>query len=323
MLSWRSSRWTAALTSPARAVRGAATPPHSGRAVCARYSLSDLPDPRRYASPLAGAARGCQHLREHAAPCGRRAGCQRTRVPSHWARQSPVVLLSEGGRNPIDGHAPRGSPPGHRRARSGGFTGHATARITSLPGKRAVLAKLPHARSHVQYSGPDATDRLGLDFDAAGRLTVAVLDRLGVPRDADFYLCGPPAFLEDFTAGLGDWGVSRDRVHTEAFGSGKPITPGVKNGVRPLPHAPAGTPGEGPSISFARAGLTVSWDSKFQSLLELAETCDVPVRWSCRTGVCHTCECGLISGSVTYDPRSGFRRTATYCLAARLWRPPD
>lgn len=26
------------------------------------------------------------------------------------------------------------------------------------------------------------------------------------------------------------------------------------------------------------------------------------MRWSCRTGVCHTCECGLISGSVKYDP---------------------
>jgi ferredoxin len=54
--------------------------------------------------------------------------------------------------------------------------------------------------------------------------------------------------------------------------------------------------------SFARAGLTVSWDDRFQSLLELAEACDVPVRWSCRAGVCHTCECGLISGAVNYDP---------------------
>jgi ferredoxin len=36
--------------------------------------------------------------------------------------------------------------------------------------------------------------------------------------------------------------------------------------------------------------------------LEFAEACDVPVRWSCRAGVCHTCECGLISGSVKYDP---------------------
>jgi ferredoxin-NADP reductase/MOSC domain-containing protein YiiM len=165
-----------------------------------------------------------------------------------------------------------------------------------------LLAKLPHARSHVQYSQPDATDRIGVDYDAAGRLTVSVLQKLGVPRECDFYLCGPSPFLEDFTEGLGDWGVTSDRVHTETFGSGKSITPGVKEAPHRLPHAPAGSSGEGPKISFARAGLTVSWDSKFESLLELAEACDVRVRWSCRTGVCHMCECGLISGSVKYDP---------------------
>jgi ferredoxin-NADP reductase len=167
---------------------------------------------------------------------------------------------------------------------------------------RDLLAKLPHARSYVQYSRPDAADQLGVDFDAAGRLTVTVLEKLGVPRESDFYLCGPPAFLEDFKAGLAGWGVAPDRVHTEIFGSGKSLTPGVKEAPRLRPHAPAGSPGKGPRISFARAGLAVSWDGKFQSLLELAEACDVPVRWACRTGVCHTCECGLISGSVDYDP---------------------
>jgi ferredoxin-NADP reductase/MOSC domain-containing protein YiiM len=167
---------------------------------------------------------------------------------------------------------------------------------------RDLLAKLPHARSYVQYSRPAAADQLGVDFDAAGRLTATVLEKLGVPRESDFYLCGPPAFLEDFKAGLAGWGVAPDRVHSEIFASGKSITPGVKEAPRLRPHAPEGSPGEGPKISFARAGLTVSWDPKFQSLLELAEACDVPVRWSCRTGVCHTCECGLISGSVTYDP---------------------
>jgi ferredoxin-NADP reductase/MOSC domain-containing protein YiiM len=167
---------------------------------------------------------------------------------------------------------------------------------------RDLLAKLPHARSYVQYSRPDAVDLLGVDFDAAGRLTATVLEKLGVPRESDFYLCGPPAFLEDFKAGLAGWGVAPDRVHTEVFGSGKSITPGVKEAPRRLPHAPAGSPSKGPRIAFARAGLTVSWDPKFQNLLEFAEACDVPVRWSCRTGVCHTCECGLISGSVEYDP---------------------
>ena len=165
-----------------------------------------------------------------------------------------------------------------------------------------LLAKLPNARSHVQYSQPDPSDRLGFDFDAAGRLTVKVLQQLGVPRESDFYLCGPPAFLADFTGGLADWGVTNDCIHTEILGSGKSITPGVKNAPHRMPHAPAGPAGKGPRISFARAGLTVSWDQRFRSLLELAEACEVPVRWSCRTGVCHTCECGLISGSVQYEP---------------------
>ena len=65
---------------------------------------------------------------------------------------------------------------------------------------------------------------------------------------------------------------------------------------------PQGPPGPGPSVSFARSGITVAWDPKFESLLELAEACDVSVRWSCRTGVCHTCISGLISGEVSYRP---------------------
>jgi ferredoxin-NADP reductase/MOSC domain-containing protein YiiM len=167
---------------------------------------------------------------------------------------------------------------------------------------RDLLAKLPHARSHIQYSRPDAADKPGSDFDAIGHLTTAVLEKLSVPRESDFYMCGPPAFLESFNSGLRAWGVADDRIHTEVFGSGKSITPGIAEQPRRQPHAPSGPAGDGPKISFARAGLTVAWDSKFQSLLELAEACDVPVRWSCRTGVCHTCECGLVSGSVKYDP---------------------
>src|SRR5258708_5075129 len=67
-------------------------------------------------------------------------------------------------------------------------------------------------------------------------------------------------------------------------------------------HSPAGPAGRGPLISFARSGLAVRWDLRLQSLLELAEACDVRVRWSCRTGVCHTCEVALIAGGVSYHP---------------------
>jgi ferredoxin-NADP reductase/MOSC domain-containing protein YiiM len=166
---------------------------------------------------------------------------------------------------------------------------------------RDLLAKLPNARSYVAYSRPDVADRLGIDFDLAGRLTVTILKQLGVPREADFYFCGPGAFLEEFTDGLGAWGVDRTCIHTEVFSSGSSIMPGVTNAPRRAPHAPAGPPGNGPRISFARAGLTVSWEPRYQSLLELAEACDVPVRFACRSGVCHICESGLIAGSVKYD----------------------
>ena len=167
---------------------------------------------------------------------------------------------------------------------------------------RGLLQALPDSHSRIMYSRPGPEDQLDLDFDAAGHLGIPVLDELGVPRDADFYLCGPSAFLQDLSDGLAAWGVAGDRVHMEIFGPGESMTPGVSDTpVRPA-HAPAGPAGEGPQVSFARSGLTVRWDEKYQSLLELAEACDVPVRWSCRTGVCHNCESGLVSGTVSYRP---------------------
>jgi len=168
---------------------------------------------------------------------------------------------------------------------------------------RDLVQLLPHSRSRILYSRPGSEDRLGFDFDATGHLGVPVLDELGISRDADFYLCGPSAFLHDLSAGLAAWGVANNRIHKEIFGPVESLTPGVSaEPVRPV-HAPARPgAGDGPQVSFARSGLTVGWDAKYQNLLELAEACDVPVRWSCRTGVCHNCESGLISGSVKYDP---------------------
>ena len=149
------------------------------------------------------------------------------------------------------------------------------------------------------YSHPGPDDR---DFDVDGRLTGAVLAAAGVPADADCYLCGPGPFMHDITAALTELGTAPERISTEVFGPADAITPGIDAAPALPPHAPAGEPGAGPSIAFSRSNLTVAWDASFASLLELAEACDVPVRWSCRTGVCHTCETGLISGEVGYRP---------------------
>jgi len=167
---------------------------------------------------------------------------------------------------------------------------------------RALLKTLPHGHSHIRYSSPGPKDRPTVDFDASGRLSVDVLRGLGVPRDADFYLCGPTSFINDLVGDFAAWGVAAERIHTEIFGSGPSKTPGVAVTPRRLPHQPVGPAGAGPLISFARSNLDVRWGPGFQSLLELAEACDVPVRWSCRTGVCHSCETGLIGGTVSYRP---------------------
>jgi ferredoxin-NADP reductase/MOSC domain-containing protein YiiM len=165
-----------------------------------------------------------------------------------------------------------------------------------------LLQKLINGRSHIVYSKPNSEDELGVDYDSVGHVDAPLLDRLGVTRDADFYLCGPPSFLRDLPTGLKAWGADSTRIHLEVFGPGAPITPGIARSSRPPVHAPVGKPGIGPQVSFGRSGLTVSWDSRFSSLLELAEACDVPVQWACRTGVCHTCECALIGGTVHYQP---------------------
>jgi ferredoxin-NADP reductase/MOSC domain-containing protein YiiM len=167
---------------------------------------------------------------------------------------------------------------------------------------RELVAALPHVRSYIAYSKPAAADRPGTDYDTPGHLSLAVLQQLGVPREADFYLCGPSSFLGSFTADLQGWGVAGGRVHQEIFGSSGSITPGIAAAAAQAPHQPPGAPGPGPRVSFARSGLDVPWNPAYQSLLELAEACGVPVKWSCRTGVCHTCECALIGGSVTYQP---------------------
>jgi ferredoxin-NADP reductase len=167
---------------------------------------------------------------------------------------------------------------------------------------RSLLKTLARGHSHIRYSAPDPEDRPGVDFDARGRLDMGVLQELGVPRNAGFYICGPPAFIGDLTAGLAAWGIAKGQIHTELFGAGPSNTPGIVLSPRRPPHPPAGASGAGPLVSFARSGLNVHWNPPFQSLLELAEACDVPVRWSCRTGVCHSCETGLVAGTVTYQP---------------------
>jgi ferredoxin-NADP reductase len=166
----------------------------------------------------------------------------------------------------------------------------------------ALLEALPRAHRHICFSRPVPDDIEGADYQTVGRLSASVLTALALPRGAEAYICGPAAFMEEASTALADLGLDARSVHTELFGAGPSVTPGIASGAQPTPHLPEGQPGRGPLVAFSRSDLSVTWDPRYASLLELAEACDVPVRWSCRTGVCHSCETPVVSGGVGYSP---------------------
>jgi ferredoxin-NADP reductase/MOSC domain-containing protein YiiM/ferredoxin len=280
-------------------------PDGAQRALLRNYSLSGSPAAGSYRIAVKrehdGVASGYLHTRlkvgeqlEIAAPRG-------TFILAET--ETPVLLISAGiGATPTlamlhalaDQHSRREIwwLHGARNSRDHAFAAEA----------RALLASLPNARASIFYSQPADGDLEGRDFDHAGRLSAAALAELEIPREAEAYVCGPAAFMQEISAGLASLGLDASRIRSEPFGPAAGLTPGIAATPVRAPHAPPGDPGSGPIIEFARSNLAIPWSDSYASLLEVAEACDVPVRWSCRTGVCHTCETTLIAGDVEYAP---------------------
>jgi ferredoxin-NADP reductase/MOSC domain-containing protein YiiM len=268
------------------------------------YSLSDLPGADYFRITVKSELNGigssflCNHTQEDAvldvsAPRG-----SFTLRPS----QNPVVLLSAGvGATPVMSMLHALAAEKSQRDIWWIYGARNSLDHPFAEESRSLLKQLSRGRRYIVYSRPAAADRVGADFDSRGHIDTALLMTIGVSRSSDFYLCGPPSFLQNMRDGLRNWGVLAENVHAEIFGTLEAITPGMAQ-VAHTPHLPQGPPGSGPPVSFARSGITAAWDPKFGSLLELAEACDVPVRWACRAGVCHTCMTGLIGGSIIYNP---------------------
>ncbi len=268
------------------------------------YSLSDLPVADHFRISVKSELNGigssflCSHTQEGdvldvSAPRG-----SFTLSPS----QNPVVFLSAGvGATPVMSMLHSLAAEKSQREIWWIYGARNSVDHPFREESRSLLKQLSRGRGYIVYSRPAAIDQVGSDFDAPGHIDTALIEKIGVSQSSDFYLCGPSSFLQNMRDGLRDWGVLSENVHSEIFGSLEAVTPGMAQVVH-TPHLPQGPPGSGPQVSFARSGITARWDPKFGSLLELAEACDVPVRWSCRTGVCHTCMTGLIDGSITYSP---------------------
>jgi ferredoxin-NADP reductase len=96
---------------------------------------------------------------------------------------------------------------------------------------------------------------------------------------AETFACGPPALLD---AIRGTWAKGREqRLHVESF-----VPPSLLS---------AGEPGTG-SIRFADSNVEVG--NSGASILEQAEEAGVPAQSGCRMGICHTCTCRKLSGTV-------------------------
>jgi ferredoxin-NADP reductase/ferredoxin len=276
------------------------------RALLRSYSLSGSPSTERYRISVKIEPNGAAgtYLRDHVRVGDALDVCAPRGSFILQPGDRPVVLLSAGiGATPLLAmlyaleaiHSPRQVwwLHGARDGQHHPFAGEVQRLITALP----------HGRRYVSYSRPVSSDQAGEDLHAVGRLSKTVLDEIGVPPEADFYICGPTRFMSDMKETLAAFGVQPKRIQVELFNGSESMTPGVVGGGTRAPHLPPDDSGDGPLVSFARSGITAHWKgSSYQSILELAEACDVPVRWSCRTGVCHNCESGLVSGAVAYDP---------------------
>jgi len=265
----------------------------SGPPAGGSYRISVKREPRGAASSFLHNALAPGDLLEVAAPRG-------TFILQSATR--PVVLVSAGvGATPVMAmlHALAAA---HTERETWWIHGARDRRQHSFREESArLLGSLPCSRRLIAYSDPGAGDRAGRDFDRTGRLTAAVLGEAGVPIDADFYVCGPAGFMEDMAAALAARGVAPGRVRTEKFGPRDAYRPGMPTHAARAPHPPPGARGTGPLVLFSRSNLSVRWDPSFPTLLDLAEACDVPTGFGCRTGVCHLCQSGLVSGDVCYQ----------------------
>jgi ferredoxin-NADP reductase/MOSC domain-containing protein YiiM len=113
---------------------------------------------------------------------------------------------------------------------------------------RRLMSALTNGRSYVCYTRPDSLDKTGEDFNSAGRFSRSVFDELGLPRDADVYLCGPTQFMADMKEALTGLGVTPEHVQVEIFNGGGSRTPGVVGAMTRAPHPHSNETGTGPLV---------------------------------------------------------------------------
>lgn len=155
----------------------------------------------------------------------------------------------------------------------------------------------------VRVLGETTTATLGVDCEAAGVIDINLLRAVLPFDDFEFYLCGPPSFMQAIYNGLRDLNITDKRIHAEAFGPASLDRSPDKVSDLPKLPPPSNQPTE---IAFAKSGRSAIWQPETgRSLLELAEDAGLSPEASCRGGSCGTCRTKIVQGRVTYKIRPG------------------
>lgn len=175
----------------------------------------------------------------------------------------------------------------------------------------ALAACRPGLRAHYLYRRGTPADLRDGRCHGTGLLDYATLQALLPLDDYDVYLCGPAAFMQTSHALLRGLGVARERIAYESFGPATVLAdhtaPATRTEARPeAPPPPAEPPAMATAASpdaavrFAASGLQRDWQEGCANLLDFAESCGLEPAFSCRAGVCGSCQTPLLSGQVRY-----------------------
>ena len=270
------------------------------------YTISDAPNGEHYRLSIkreGGTALVSNFLHDHAKPGFRlEAMAPRGKFVPDQSSHRPVVLLSAGvGITPMiamtnfiinEGLRTRNFRPtyfihGAQNGQVHAFGDHI----------RRLAAEHESLRAHIRYSHPGEDDRLGETHDSEGHVDIELLKRLLPFDDYDFYLCGPPPFMQALYDGLTEIGVRDERINYESFG---PATV-LKHDAAPKRPPAKGEPVEGPvTVSFADSDIEATWSPDKGTLLELAEAAGLNPDFGCRSGICGTCATRIKCGTVDY-----------------------
>lgn len=152
----------------------------------------------------------------------------------------------------------------------------------------------PNLHVHYSYSRPRPEDR---DlYHSQGYVDKKLLETSVIPEikrihgstDAEYFLCGSPAFMDSIRTGLDELGVTKNRVFFESFSKGKKATAETKSDSNL----------DGAEIVFTESGKTLTWQKGDGTILEFAEANGINPPYSCRQGICLTCMCQIEEGEV-------------------------